>query len=130
AHALEVEFCFTERVMPTNASGLYQARYLLPTAFDARVRGRRIAMVDDVMSAGSALRGTYTELQSHGAVPVVAGALMVLGTTGADFFAGQQVPVEAVVRESYSLWLPSECPLCVDNQTLENVGAGSIIVRN
>ena len=126
AHALEVDFCFTERVMPPDASGLYQARYLLPQAFSARVRGRRIAMVDDVMSAGSALRGTYTELQTHGAVPVVAGALMVLGTTGADFFARQQVPVEALVRESYSLWLPSECPLCAAGKPPENVGAGSI----
>jgi hypothetical protein len=77
------------------------------------------------MSAGSALRGTYTELQTHGAAPVVAGALMVLGTTGADFFAEQQVPVEAVVREGYSLWLPSECPLCKDGIPSENIAAGS-----
>jgi len=125
AHERDVDFCFTERVMPRDATGLYQASYLLPTAFDARVHGRRIAMVDDVMSAGSALRGTYTELQTHGAAPVVAGALMVLGTTGADFFAEQQVAVEAVVRESYSLWLPSECPLCIAGKPLENVGAGS-----
>jgi len=130
AHALDVDFCFTERVMPRDATGLYQAKYLLPPAFSARVRGRRIAMVDDVMSAGSALRGTYRELQTQDAVPVVAGALMVLGTAGADFFAEQQVPVEAVVRESYSIWLPSECPLCIDNQPLENVGAGSIIVSD
>jgi len=125
AQALDVDFCFTQRVMPRDATGLYLARYLLPTAFRARVRGRRIAMVDDVMSAGSALRGTYTELQTHGATPVVAGALMVLGTTGADFFAGQLVAVEGVVRESYSLWLPSECPLCNEDHALENVGAGS-----
>jgi orotate phosphoribosyltransferase len=125
AHELDIDFCFTEREMPRDATGLYQAKYLLAPAFSTRVRGRRIAMVDDVMSAGSALRGTYTELQTHGAVPVVAGALMVLGTTGADFFAGQQVPVEAVVRESYLLWLPSECPLCNTGEPLENVGAGS-----
>jgi orotate phosphoribosyltransferase len=123
AHALDVDFCFTERVMPRDATGLYQTKYLLPAAFGTRVRGRRVAMVDDVMSAGSALRGTYAELQTHGAAPVVAGALMVLGTTGADFFAERQVAVEAVVRESYSLWLPSECPLCNDGQPLENVGA-------
>ena len=124
AQALDVEFCFTERVMPRNATGLYQASYVLPAAFTARIRGRRIAMVDDVMSAGSALRGTYNELQTLGAIPAVAGALMVLGSTGTDFFAKQQVAVEAVVRESYSLWLPSECPLCAAGTRLENVGAG------
>lgn len=125
AHELDVDFCFTERVMPRDATGLYQASYPLPPAFRARVHGRRIAMVDDVMSAGSALRGTYTELQTHGAAPVVAGALMVLGTTGAGFFAGQQVAVEAVVRESYSVWLPSECPLCKADKPVENVAGRS-----
>jgi orotate phosphoribosyltransferase len=125
AHALGVEFCFTERVLPEDATGLYQANYLLPHAYRARVRGRRIAMVDDVMSAGSALRGTFTELQTHGAIPVVAGALLVLGNTGADFFAEKQVAVEAVVREDYSIWLPSECPLCAGGASLENVGAAT-----
>lgn len=123
ARKLDVEFCFTERVMPQDAKGLYQASYCLPPAFTARVRGRRLAMVDDVMSAGSALRGTYSELQSHGANPVVAGALMVLGDTAAAFFAANQIAVEAVVREDYSLWLPSECPLCVAGTPLENVAS-------
>jgi len=36
-------------------------------------------MVDDVMSAGSALRGTYLELQTWGALPVVASALLGAG---------------------------------------------------
>ena len=125
AQALNVDFCFTERVLPRNATGLYQASYRLPSAFTARVRGVRVAMVDDVMSAGSALRGTYAELQTHGAIPVVAGALMVLGNTGADFFAAQQVAVEAVVRESHSLWLPADCPLCTAGMPLENVAVAT-----
>ncbi|MGH9928941.1 MAG: phosphoribosyltransferase family protein [Pyrinomonadaceae bacterium] len=123
AQALDVQFCFTERVLPQDARGMYQASYVLPAAFSARVRGVRIAMVDDVMSAGSALRGTYAELQTHGAIPVVAGALMVLGHTGADFFAERQVAVAAVARESYSLWLPADCPLCAAGKALENVAA-------
>jgi orotate phosphoribosyltransferase len=125
AHSLGVEFCFTERVLPRDARGLYQASYRLPAAFSLRVRGRRVAIVDDVMSAGSALRGTYRELEAHGATSVVAGALMVLGNTGADFFAEKQVAVEAVARESYSIWLPSECPLCAAGTPLENVAAAT-----
>lgn len=112
AQALDVEFFFTQRVLPSGAEGMYLARYRLPPAFDGRVRGRRIAIVDDVMSAGSALRGTGAELRSHGAAPVVAGALLVLGTNGAEFFAEQRVAVEAVTRADYELWLPVECPLC------------------
>ncbi|MEJ7811923.1 MAG: hypothetical protein WKG32_16040 [Gemmatimonadaceae bacterium] len=73
AHALDVEFCFTERVLPAGSSdALYRARYRLPPVLSTRLRGQRIALVDDVMSAGSALRGTYAELQAHGATPVVA----------------------------------------------------------
>jgi orotate phosphoribosyltransferase len=111
--------------MPANAGGLYPASYRLPPAFTARVRRKRVAIVDDIMSAGSALRGTYHELQGYGANTAVAGALMVLGNTGADFFAKEQVPVEAVVRENYSLWLPASCPLCVAGAPLENVAAAA-----
>ena len=123
AHALGVEFCFTQRMPAPRSGGLYQARYRLPPAFAARLRGKRLAMVDDVMSAGSALRGTYAELQAHGAAPVVAGALLVLGSTGAGFFAQRGVAVEAVARQDYELWLPADCPLCAGGLPLEDVAA-------
>lgn len=123
AHALGTEFCFTERVLPAGDGGLYRARYRLPPGLAARVRGKRLALVDDVMSAGSALRGTYAELRARGALPVAAGALLVLGSAGADFFAGEGVAVEAVARDRYELWLPEECPLCAAGVPLEDVAA-------
>ncbi|MEO8624755.1 MAG: hypothetical protein ABI625_26970, partial [bacterium] len=119
AQKLSAEFCFTERVMPAEGGGLYQARYLLPAAFQPRVLGRRIAIVDDVMSAGSALRGTYSELRSHGAEPVVAGALLQLGDVGEQFFAEQGVAVQAVARDDYTLWRPEECPHCEAGTSVE-----------
>jgi orotate phosphoribosyltransferase len=123
ARALDVEFSFTERVTPSGAAGLYQVRYRLPAALAGRLRGKRVAMVDDVMSAGSALRGTYAELQAHGAEPVVAGALSILGSAGNDYFVERGVGVEAVTRADYTLWLPAECPLCAAGETLEEVTA-------
>lgn len=120
AHALDVEFSYTERVA-ASSSGMYQTRYRLPPAFAGRVRGRRLAIVDDVMSAGSALRGTFAELQNHGVAPVVAGALLVLGSTGADFFSQNGVAVEAVARDDYEMWLPAVCPLCAAGMALEDV---------
>ncbi|HWN11416.1 MAG TPA: hypothetical protein VNO50_19465 [Pyrinomonadaceae bacterium] len=123
AHALDLRFCFTERMLPTDNSGLYPARYQLPSAFARSITGKRVAMVDDVMSAGSALRGTFLELQDCSAKPAVAGALLVLGKTGLDFFAKQSVPVEAVAKEDYDLWLPAECPHCQAGVKLEDVAA-------
>lgn len=123
AHILGAEFAFTERIMPADDGGLYQVRYRLPSALGAGVRGKRVAIIDDVMSAGSALRGTFAELQSHGAIPVVAGALLVLGTAGAAFFAERGIAVEAVARDDYELWLPADCPLCAKRAPLENPAA-------
>ena len=121
ASELNLTFCFTERVMQPNHSGLYPADYRLPPAFAKNISGKRVAIVDDVMSAGSALRGTFLELQAHAAKTVVAGALLVLGTTGLKFFAEEGVTVEALAREDYDIWIPPECPLCDAGAMIEDV---------
>ena len=125
ARALEAQFCFTQRVMPAGRDGLYRAQYRVPPALVDAVRGKRVALVDDVMSAGSALRGTHAELLGHGAVPVVVGALLVLGKEGADYFAEKGLPVEAVARDDYEIWFPGACPLCALGTPLEDVAATS-----
>jgi orotate phosphoribosyltransferase len=121
AQSLAAEFCFTER-SAVKADGLFGTRYELPPAHRARVRGRRVALVDDVMSAGSALRGTYAALQAAGAIPVAAGAILVLGELGAGYFAQQRLPLAAALRADYELWTPTECPLCVAGEPLEDAG--------
>lgn len=118
AGILGADFAFTERA-PQSGAGLFTARYRLPSAFVEHVRGKRIALIDDVMSAGSSLRATHTELLDHGAIPVVAGALLVLGTRGQEFFAERGIPVEAVVRDSYDVWAPESCPMCARGEVLE-----------
>jgi orotate phosphoribosyltransferase len=79
ATALKAEFFFTERVMPGEGDGLYQAQYHLPRAARSQVRDKRLAIVDDAM------RG---------------------------------VPVEAVSRVPFDLWVPAECPLCASGKAL------------
>ena len=119
--ALDIEFCFTEPEVPERGAGLFRARYRLAGAFHAQVQRRRVAVVDDVMSAGSSLRATCAELQAHRATPVVVGALLVLGTVGERHFTDEQrLPVEAVVRDRFDLWLESECPLCAQGASLED----------
>jgi orotate phosphoribosyltransferase len=121
ASTLQLEFLFTERVMPAEREALYAARYLLPPTARDRVGGKRIAVVDDVISAGSAVRGTFAALQACGARVDVIGALWLLGSPAVDFFAGQGVPVVSVAQLPYDLWLPRACPLCAAGQPLEDV---------
>jgi orotate phosphoribosyltransferase len=121
AQSLAAEFCFTER-SAVKADGLFGTRYELPPAHRTRLRGRRVALVDDVMSAGSALRGTHAVLQAVSAIPVVAGAILVLGDLGAGYFAQQHLPLAVVLREDYELWTPAVCPLCMAGEPLENAG--------
>ncbi len=121
AARLDAEFFFTERIDATLGSRLFSAQYRLPHGFASRVHGRRVAIVDDVMSTGSSLRATYEALKARDAEPVVAGALLTLGSRGREFFEAQQVPVEAVAREGYETWAPSECPLCAGQIPLENM---------
>lgn len=123
AHALDVEFWYTERMMPSESGALYQVRYRLPPSIASRAVDKRVAMVDDVMSAGSALRGTFAELRAHGTTPVVAGALLILGTLGEAYFAEQRIAVEAVSRGDYEIWRPADCPLCAAGQPLEDIAS-------
>lgn len=129
ARSLNVGFAFTERITPQGGEGLYRARYRLPPALAPRVRGRRVAIVDDVMSAGSAARCTYEELRAHGAIPAAVGALLVLGSLGSEFFAGRDVPVVAVGSRPYRAWDPAACPLCVSGVPLEPVARPGAVLE-
>ena len=120
AGELGVSFFFTERFRPTAEDESYSVEYRLPAVAESLILGQRIAIVDDVMSAGSALRGTYTNVRTHGANVAVVGALMVLGSVGSKLFEVLDVPVEAVTTHEYAIWLPDQCPLCGVGVPLED----------
>jgi orotate phosphoribosyltransferase len=126
AESLGIEFWYTVPAAPEEGTGLFRARYTLPPALARRASQRRLAIVDDVMSAGSSLRATYAELQAHGAEVVAVGALLVLGDVGAAHFGELGVPVEAVARDEFRMWPPAECPDCAAGIPVERVsGAGA-----
>lgn len=120
AQMLETEFWYTEPAAPAVREGLYRARYRLPRAFANRLSRPRVALVDDVMSAGSSLRATYSEL--HGSTDVVAvGSLLQLGTVGASYFGELRIPVRTVVQQAFEMWSSAECPHCANGVPLESV---------
>jgi len=121
AHAMNADFVFAERVASSPTAGLYGARYRIPEGVAAHLPGRRVALVDDVMSAGSSLRATHAALTVGGAVPVVVAAFAVLGSRGSDFFAAQDLPVETLSHQPLDTWPQDDCPLCRAGVPLEDV---------
>lgn len=124
ASVLDVEFYYTERLASLEYDTLYPVKYRIPSVLHEMVRGKSVAIVDDVISAGSAVRGTFAELRDCGANPVAIGALLVLGTSASRFFAEQKIPVEYIVCLPNELWAPSECPLCASQMPLEDLTSG------
>jgi orotate phosphoribosyltransferase len=94
------------------------ATYRLPSALRHRAHGKAVAVVDDVINAGSAVRGTVADLLACGARPVVVGALLTLGG-GAAMAAELGVPLERVAHMDSGLWRPADCPLCAARVPLE-----------
>jgi orotate phosphoribosyltransferase len=122
AQLIDAEFWYTAPAAAADGSGLFRARYRLPSAFVTRLSRPRVGLVDDVISAGSSLRATYSELQSITEVAAV-GALLQLGTVGADFFAAHRVPLEQVVEQPFQTWSPADCPQCAAGIPVESVVA-------
>jgi orotate phosphoribosyltransferase len=118
AQELGAALCFTERTSAGDG-GLYSAEYRLPAALAARVAGARVAVVDDVVNAGSAVKATLAALDAAGARPVALGALLTLGSTPAAVAAEAGLPLETLTSRPNELWEPSTCPRCAACEPLE-----------
>ena len=122
AQALGVGSVAATRVLPTGAHGLFPVRYQVTTVDRPRLLGRRVAIVDDAISAGSAVRGTLKDVLQWGAQPVVVGALWIFGDAAGPWAKDHALPLEAVARRSLGMWKPGDCPLCRTGSAAELVG--------
>lgn len=124
ATTLQVEWLTAERSEIPGATGLFPVKYRMSETHRERARGRSVAIVDDAISAGSAVRGTYADLIACGARPVALGALIVFGDAAARFATERGIALEAIERARLEMWLPAECPLCKTGVTFDAVSAG------
>jgi orotate phosphoribosyltransferase len=126
AEELGSEFYFAEQFARPSSEGLYPVGYRIPASLRSRMLGKRTAIVDDVINAGSAVRGATEDLQSCGARLVAIGALLTLGSPASSFAANQGVPLETLSHISKNaLWAPSSCPMCASGVPLEGIGGPS-----
>jgi orotate phosphoribosyltransferase len=121
ATELKLTYLYTERIVPTATNGLFPVRYQVPMDRRESVRGQAVAIVDDAISAGSAVRGTFTDLVDCGARPVVLGALFVFGEAARRFATEKHVGLESIARASFGMWPPADCPLCRAGTPVERV---------
>jgi orotate phosphoribosyltransferase len=125
ASELRAPFTYSERFVEQGTGGLYPVAYQLPRALREVVRGRRVAIVNDVINAGSAVRGTYADLRACGADPVAIGTLAVRGDSAARFADENGLALEALAARANAIWAPTECPLCARGVPLMDlVGEG------
>jgi orotate phosphoribosyltransferase len=124
ARELRIECFETERLETPGTTGLFPVRYELPEAQRQKAHARSVAIVDDAISAGSAVRGTYADLVAHSARPVALGALIVFGDAAEQFAADRGLPLEAIQRKPLEMWDPAECPLCKVGTAIDPVSAG------
>jgi orotate phosphoribosyltransferase len=117
AMQLGMAFYYTEPALP--APGLFAAEYRLPLELRRHARGRRVAVVDDVISAGSSVRATVRALEQADASTGVVGGFLILGTNAIDHFAERNIAVEGLARRDFAMWAPDDCPLCQQHVPLE-----------
>lgn len=121
ATELNLEFYYTERFVYPQRDTLYPVEYRLPNSLRRVVQGKDVVILDDVINAGSAVRGTLAALRAYGARPVAVGSLLVLGDLAPGFCADQNLSLESLAYLSSGLWLPAECPLCASQTPLEDI---------
>jgi orotate phosphoribosyltransferase len=120
AAELDVEFYYSERSTQPRGNALYAVKYQIPIALRAKVSGRRVAVVDDVINAGSAVRATLADLLGCGARPMAIGALLVLGSPASTLAVDNGIPLERIASLPNVVWEPARCPLCAARTPLEH----------
>lgn len=127
AKELGCEFVYANRFTtpPSTAdrrpSTLFPIQYRIPESLHSAVRGRRAVICNDMINAGSAVRGAYLYLNELGAdVPLIA-SLMVCGDGFKSFAAQHNLKVESLAQFASNLWNPQECALCEKRVPLESL---------
>ena len=122
---LDVECFYAERFVHPQSADLPLVEYHIPHTLRNKICGKKVAIVDDAINAGSALRGTLTDVLMCGAEPVVIGALLVLGDPASRIAVDNHLPLECVAHLPNTVWERSVCPLCAAGMALEDVGGPS-----
>ena len=121
ASELDLIFSYSERFARASKDGLFPAGYRVPNSLRHILKGTRVAIVNDVINAGSAVRGTFEDLEACSAGIVAIGSLLTLGDAAQTFADSKNVPLESLVHLPNTVWPSADCPLCRTGVPLEDI---------
>ena len=90
----------------------------IPSCLESR---GRVAVVDDVINAGTDVRATLAQVRAAGAYPIVIGALLVLGSSAGKLARAEGCSLVTVATLDHTLWEPSACPLCAAGIPIQSI---------
>ena len=104
-------------------------RRVFRRGYDDLVRGRRVLVVEDILTTGGSVRMVVDAVQQAGGTVVGVGALCNRGAITAEqlhaprLYALSDIPLES--------WAAEECPLCRSGVPVNTrIGKGAAFVRN
>jgi orotate phosphoribosyltransferase len=106
--------------------GPASVEYPIPALPGSKLNGKRVAIVDDVINAGSAVGATIRSLTQAGARPVAIGALAVYGDSANRLAAANHAALEALAVYPNRIWEPANCPLCAQGMPLTPGDSGAM----
>lgn len=112
AEALGLPFSYALPTRDASATGLFPVSYAIPKPLERELAGKRVAVVNDVTNAGSAVRGTLLDLERCGARPVAIGSLAVYGESASRLAAAHGAALETLASFPSLIFDPADCPLC------------------
>jgi orotate phosphoribosyltransferase len=122
ARKLGLPFVYSKRFAHPIPDGLFPAGYRIPAPLRAEMRGRRVMIVNDVISAGSSVKGTFADLELCGAKVAGIGALLALGDAVREFAASEAIPLILLAEIPNRIWTRENCPHCAAGEPLEDPG--------
>jgi orotate phosphoribosyltransferase len=103
------------------------AGYCLAPATGA-ISGWRVAVTDDAINAGTAVRACAAELRGRAAEVVAVGALLALEPAALAVGAELSVPFYPVDAMTSQVWPAGECPLCASGTPVTRTSPGDGIL--
>lgn len=117
--------CGPTQDSPPASSELFPLRYQIPPPLHTSIADQPVVIVNDVISAGSAVRGTYEHLRELEARVVAVASLVTLGDEFARWAERVSdpsgLPLVTLLQKSHNIWAPDACPLCARGERLEHL---------